>query len=76
MVIAETGYWNSTYIANAAAHLRAIAERAPEVLLAHVSPLGWGHIALSGEFIWDRAAAFGGGRRPLDLAQERSQRDG
>ena len=63
-------YWNSTCIADAAAHLRAIGEPAPDELLAHISPVGWGHIAFSGDFLWDRAAAFGSGRRPLNLARQ------
>ena len=70
LVIAAIVYWNSTYIADAAAHLRAIGEPAPDDLLAHVSPVGWGHIAFSGDFLWDRAAAFGGGRRPLNAARQ------
>jgi len=45
-------YWNSTYIADAVAHLSAIGEPAPDDLLAHTSPVGWGHIAFSGDFLW------------------------
>jgi TnpA family transposase len=71
LVIAAIVYWNSTYIADAAVHLRAIGEPAPDELLAHVSPVGWGHIAFSGDFLWDRAAAFGSGRRPLNVARDR-----
>ena len=70
LVIAAIVYWNSTYIADAAAHLRAIGESAPDDLLAHVSPVGWGHIAFSGDFLWDRAAAFGGSRRPLSVTRQ------
>jgi len=69
LVIAAIVYWNSTYIADAAAHLRAIGEPAPDELLAHISPVGWGHIAFSGDFLWDRAAALGSGRRPLNVAR-------
>ena len=71
LVIAAIVYWNSTYIADAVAHLRAIGEPAPDELLAHVSPVGWGHIAFSGDFLWDRAAASGSGRRRLTVARER-----
>lgn len=69
LVIAAIVYWNSTYIADAVAHLRAIGEPAPEELLAHTSPVGWGHIAFSGDFLWDRAAAMPTGRRPLNLGR-------
>ena len=37
------------YIADAVAHLRAIGEDVPDELLAHTSPVGWGHIAFSGD---------------------------
>jgi hypothetical protein len=32
--------WNSTYIADAVAHLRSIRELVPDELLAHTSPVG------------------------------------
>lgn len=69
LVIAAIVYWNSTYIADAVAHLRAVGEPVPEELLAHTSPVGWGHIAFSGDFLWDRAAAMPTGRRQLNLGR-------
>lgn len=69
LVIAALVYWNSTYIADAVAHLRARGEAVPEALLAHTSPLIWEHIAFSGDFLWDRAAATAGRRRPLTLGR-------
>jgi len=68
LVIAAIIYWNSTYIADAAAYLRSIGESAPDELLAHVSPVGWGHIAFSGDFLWNRAAALPARRRGLNLS--------
>ena len=70
LVIAAIVYWNSTYIADAVAHLRAIGEDVPDELLAHTSPVGWGHIAFSGDFLWDRAAAMPAGRRPLNFGRK------
>ena len=58
----SVAYWNSTYIADAVAHLRAIGEPAFDELLTHTSPVGWGHIAFSGDYLWDRAAAMPTGR--------------
>ena len=69
LIIAAIVYWNSTYIADAVAHLRSIGEPAPDELLAHTSPVGWGHIAFSGDFLWDRAAAMPIGRRPLNTGR-------
>ena len=68
LVIAAIVYWNSTYIADAVAHLRATGEAVPDELLAHTTPLSWEHIGLSGDFLWDRAAATADKRRPLNLA--------
>jgi TnpA family transposase len=71
LVVAAIVYWNSTYIADAVGHLRALGEPVPSELLAHTSPVGWEHIAFSGDFLWDRAAALPSGRRPLHLSQLR-----
>jgi hypothetical protein len=57
LVIAAIVFWNSTYIADAVAHLHEIGEPAPDTWLPHTSPLSWEHISLSGDFLWDRAAA-------------------
>ncbi|CAD1792392.1 hypothetical protein X12_002403 [Xanthomonas arboricola] len=29
----------------------------PPELLAHISPLGWAHILLTGEYLWPNAAS-------------------
>jgi len=71
LVVAAIVYWNSTYIADAVEHLRAQDEPVPSELLAHTSPVGWEHIAFSGDFLWDRAAAMPSARRPLNLPEQR-----
>ncbi len=71
LVIAAIVFWNSTYIADAVAHLCAAAEPTPDAWLAHTSPLSWEHISLSGDFLWDRAAATADKRRPLSLGPPR-----
>jgi TnpA family transposase len=48
LVIAAIVYWNSTYIADAVAHLRASGVSAPEDLLIHTSPVGWVWIGVEG----------------------------
>ena len=57
LVIAAIAFWNSTYIADAIAHLRTTERPPPDAWLAHTSPLSWEHISLSGDFLWERAAA-------------------
>src|SRR5258708_19718829 len=69
LVIGAIVFWNSTYIADAIAHLRAAGKPAPDASLAHTSPLSWEHISLSGDFLWDRAAATADKRRPLNLGR-------
>lgn len=71
LLIAAIVYWNSTYMADAVTHLRAAGETVPDDLLVHTSPVGWEHIGLSGDFLWDRAAAVPIGRRPLNLGRNR-----
>lgn len=56
LVIAAIVYWNSTYMADAIAHLRSAGNAVTDDLIAHTSPVGWEHIAFSGDFLWDRAA--------------------
>ncbi|CAO3383320.1 Tn3 family transposase [Azospirillum argentinense] len=71
LLIAAIVYWNSTYMTDAIAHLRAKGEVVPDELLAHTSPVGWEHIGLSGDFLWERAASTPVGRRPLNLERQR-----
>jgi hypothetical protein len=43
-------------MADAVAHQRSAGTAVPDELMAHTSPVGWEHIAFSGDFLWDRAA--------------------
>ena len=52
LVTAAIVYWNSIYVADAVAHLRAQGEIVPDELLTHTSPVGWEHIAFSGDLLW------------------------
>ena len=44
--------WNTIELEKAVARLRSRGEVIPDELLKHVSPLGWEHIGLTGEYIW------------------------
>jgi TnpA family transposase len=68
LVIAAIAYWNSTYMADAVSHPGATVGPVPETLLAHTSPVGWEHIAFSGDFLWDRAA-LSAGRRSFNVGE-------
>lgn len=52
-------YWNTKHLGQAvAARRRAGLDCQPE-LLAHISPLGWAHILLTGEYRWRKAFTAG-----------------
>ena len=64
MLTAAIVHWNTVYLDRAVQHLRAQGVHVPDDLLAHVAPLGWEHIALTGDYVWadaDPAVSF----RPL-----------
>ena len=59
--------WNTRYLERAIAALRTV-EDVPDHLLAHLSPLGWEHVNLTGDYIWNSAANATenhGGLKPL-----------
>ena len=64
--------WNTRYLNRAIAALRE-AEDVPDQLLAHLSPLGWEHVNLTGDYVWSRAdqrTVNADGYRPLRMASE------
>ena len=66
MLIAAIAYWNTLYLGRAADHIRYSGAEIDEALLAHVSPLGWSHIGLTGDYLWEDASfSDGGGYRAL-----------
>jgi TnpA family transposase len=59
--------WNTRYLEHAADALRRF-EDIPDHLLVHLSPLGWEHVNLTGNYVWDAASRASGnavGLRPL-----------
>jgi len=43
--------WNTRYLESAVVALRKV-EDVPDHLLAHLSPLGWEHVNLTGDYVW------------------------
>ena len=43
--------WNTRYLERAIAALREV-EEVPDQLLLHLSPLGWEHVNLTGDYVW------------------------
>jgi TnpA family transposase len=53
LVTAAIILWNTVYLDRAVRHLRAEGVVIPDEVLAHVAPLGWEHIVLIGDYLWN-----------------------
>ena len=51
LVVTAIVVWNTRYLERAVAMLRK-SEDVPDSLLSHLSPLGWEHVNLTGDYIW------------------------
>lgn len=51
LVMQAITVWNTAYVDRAVAELRKY-RHVDDALLQHVSPLGWGHIILTGDYDW------------------------
>ena len=65
--------WNTAYLQRAVDYLRVHGNAPGPEDLAHLSPLGWEHINLTGDYHWDAVAPLGPDQfrplrtRPTDL---------
>jgi TnpA family transposase len=55
LITAAIVHWNTVYLDRAVRQLRAQGATVPDDLLAHVAPLGWEHISLTGDYVWTEA---------------------
>ncbi|XMA23507.1 Tn3 family transposase (plasmid) [Bacillus bombysepticus] len=53
LLISAIVLWNTVYISHAVDALRAKGVDIPEEHLQHISPLGWEHITLTGDYVWN-----------------------
>jgi TnpA family transposase len=66
LVTAAIALWNTVYLGRALEAVRRRGEVIPDALLAHLAPLGWQHINLTGDYLWNAGNTFGpDGFRPL-----------
>ena len=66
LVTAAIALWNTVYLERAVAALAASGHEIDEELLPYLSPLGWGHINLTGDYVWKRGRKAAKGQfRPL-----------
>jgi TnpA family transposase len=52
LIVSAIILWNTVYLDRAARHLRERGIDVPDTLIAHVAPLGWEHISLTGDYLW------------------------
>ena len=67
LITAAIVLWNTVYIERAVNALRISGYEFDDDHLQYLSPLGWEHISLTGDYIWKAATGLGngGGFRPL-----------
>ncbi|GKM17491.1 hypothetical protein NUKP65_32290 [Klebsiella variicola] len=72
---AAISLWNTVYMERAVDALKRKGVKINEQLLSHLSPLGWEHINLKGDYIWksNRIPASGKFRRLRSAKVERSK---
>lgn len=71
LVVSAIILWNTVYIERAIQALRESGQDIDDTLLAHLSPLGWEHINLTGDYIWQQDKRVERGRfRPLRTPRE------
>ena len=75
LLIAAISYWNTVYLDRAAQHLNAVGTTFDAALLAHLSPMGWAHISLTGDYLWEQARRLPAGEfHPLNEPMARLKR--
>jgi TnpA family transposase len=66
LLVAAIILWNTTYLQRAVDHLRSQGHHPAPGDLAHLSPLGWEHINLTGDYHWETSPTLGPDQfRPL-----------
>ncbi|KOC89558.1 hypothetical protein NG42_11975 [Winslowiella iniecta] len=62
LLTAAISLWNTVYIERAIDSLRRKGIPINEQLISHLSPLGWEHINLSGDYVWRTNLKLGQGK--------------
>jgi TnpA family transposase len=66
LVVAAVVLWNTVYLERAVQSLKAHGQAVDDNLLTHMSPLGWEHINLTGDYAWRQSKQVERGKfRPL-----------
>jgi hypothetical protein len=59
LVTASIALWNTVYPGRALVDLRRADKIIPDPLLSHLAPVGWQHINLTGDYLWDSDSDLG-----------------
>jgi len=71
LVVAAIVLWNTVYLKRALEALREDGRSIQDSLLQHLSPVGWAHINLTGDYVWHANKRVAKGRfRPLRRPQD------
>jgi hypothetical protein len=71
LVLAAIVLWNTVYLKRTIEALREDGHSIQDSLLPHLSPVGWEHINLTGDYIWHANKRVAKGRfRPLRRPQD------
>jgi hypothetical protein len=54
LVTAAIALWNTVYLELATQALRKAGYSINDALLQYLSPLGWGHINFTGDYVWEQ----------------------
>ena len=66
LVVAAIVLWNTVYLERAVKTLIESGEKVDSQLISHLSPLGWEHINLTGDYVWEQSKQVKQGSfRPL-----------
>jgi TnpA family transposase len=71
LVTAAIVLWNTVYLELAAQALRKAGGSINDALLQYLSPLGWGHINFTGDYVWEQKRKIENGQfRPLHINEK------
>ena len=62
LITAAIVLWNTVYLERAINAMRSHAKPVDDALLQYLSPLGWEHINLTGDYLWKSSAKVGAGK--------------
>lgn len=70
LVTAVIVLWNTVYIERATRKLSEMGNTIDGSLLQYLSPLGWEHINLTGDYVWQQSEEVEDGYRPLRISEK------